>query len=271
MLEKRTLAVLGSGFMGQSLMRGLVDSKAIAAERIRAADTSEKAVEQAASHIGVTGALTNADAVDGADIVILAVKPQVLPEVIKELGQKLDKKKLVVSVAAGVTTETLLSSLPRGARVIRAMPNIAAAAGQAATAICAGGAANEEDVVMAKRIFDSMGETVAVDESAMDAVTGLSGSGPAYVFLFLEALIDAGVRCGLTRDVSKTLAVQTLYGAATMMKDSNGHPAEMKDRVTSPGGTTIAGLASMESDGLRAAVIKGVEAAYLRSKELGGK
>ncbi len=269
MIKGRKLAFIGSGFMGESLVRGLIVSKTVSPGNIIVSDTRRQAVESLVKKYKVKGAADNTEAVQGSEIIVLCVKPDCVGDVIKKLGRKLNRGKLIISIAAGVQLNSLVSCLPKGARIVRAMPNMAAMVGQSATAICAGGGADENDVAATRLIFDAVGKSVVVRESLMDAVTGLSGSGPAYVFMFLEALTDAGVRCGLARDVAAELAGQTLYGSALLAKETGEHPAALKDRITSPGGTTIAGIASFEENGFRSAVIKAVEAATARSKELG--
>jgi len=269
MIGGKKIAFIGAGFMGGAIVKGLLRSGAAKKDDIVVSDPSETAVKALVKQTGVKASSDNSGAVSIADIVVLAVKPQMMKEVLEPLGKKIGKKKLVISIAAGLKTSALLSWLPSGVRLVRAMPNICATAGEGATALCAAGGAGEMDMAMARELFDSVGEAVVVNEKAMDAVTGLSGSGPAFVFLFLEAMIDAGVRCGLARDVAKTLAVQTLYGAAKMAKTTGEHPAALKDRVTSPGGTTIAGLAVLEEEAFRGAIIRAVEEAAERSKELG--
>lgn len=269
MIKDKTIAFIGAGFMGEALIRGLVSSKSVSPNRVIASDARQEALKQVAARHKIKAASGNGEAAREADIVVLAVKPQQLEAVTAGLEGALGREKLVVSIAAGVNTQTLERLLPDGARIIRAMPNMGAMVGQSATAVCAGGAADENDVATARRIFDAVGKSVVVDEGLMDAVTGLSGSGPAFVFMFLEALIDAGVKCGLARDVAAELAGQTLFGAATLARETGEHPARLKDRITSPGGTTIAGVASLEKDKFRSAVIGAVEAAAARSKELG--
>ncbi len=269
MIKSKRIAFIGAGFMGGALIRGLVESKAVTPRYVIAYDPNDQAIKPLAEDLKIRTAAGNLQAVSDADIVVLAVKPQTLDSVLKIIGKKLGKRKLVISIAAGVKISTLAKRMPIGARIIRAMPNMAASVGQAATALCAGPKVKKDDILMARQIFDAVGESVVVEEELMDAVTGLSGSGPAFVYLFLEAMIDAGVQCGLTRDVATELAGQTLYGASLVTRKSGEHPALLKDMITSPGGTTIAGLASLEGDRFRGAVIKAVEAAKKRSEELG--
>lgn len=269
MIRNRKIAFIGAGFMGGALIRGLTRSRTVDPKQITASDPRDAALSTLASEIGVTVAKDNSTAVADADIVVFAVKPQIMENVVRDLARKIGKKKLVISIAAGVKTTAIASWLPSGARIVRAMPNMPAAVEQSASAICAGGSADNVDVLLARQMFDAVGETIEVDEKLMDAVTGLSGSGPAFVFLFLEAMIDAGVRVGLDRASARTLAAQTLYGSAKMAKISAESPSSLKDRITSPGGTTIAGLAELEDRAFRGAVIRAVEAAVHRSKELG--
>lgn len=269
MIENKNIAFIGAGFMGAALMRGLVNSKTVSAECISAFDSNRETLKAVSDSLGVKAAGDNREAVKSADIVILAVKPQILPEVAGSFSGEIGAKKLVISVAAGVTIKKLEAMFSSGARIIRAMPNMPAMVGEAATAICAGGAVGKEEIGLALNIFDSVGKTVLVDEPAMDAVTGLSGSGPAYVFTFLEALAEAGVSCGLSREVSEELAGQTLYGAAKLAQETGASPGRLKEQITSPGGTTLAGLACLERGRFSGAVVNAVKAAMNRSKELG--
>jgi len=269
-IKNKNIAFVGSGFMGGALIRGLVESGAVKPSNITATDPRESVLKNLAKELGIKTSSDNSEAVADAGIVVLAVKPQVLESVVKSLKGKLGRKKLIISIAAGVKTGAVAQWLSSGAKVVRAMPNMGATIGLSATALCAGDAANEVDIAIARQIFDSVGESVVVEEKLMDAVTGLSGSGPAFVFAFLEGLIDAGVRCGLTRETATVLARQTLYGAAKMARDLGEHPSLLKERITSPGGTTIAGLTVLEEAGFRGLIIRAVEKAVERSKELGG-
>ncbi len=273
MRNKKKIAVIGAGFMGSALVRGLLRGEAAAPSSLMAADPSDKALAALREEFPDPPKITsdNKEAATFADILIVAVKPGMVGDLLASLKRIVGKKTLVVSVAAGVTIETLEGGLVNGARVVRAMPNMGAAVGASATALAKGAAATEEDLRLARSLFDAVGETVVVDEPMMDAVTGLSGSGPAFVFLFLEALIDAGVEQGLTRDTARTLATQTLLGAAKMATFGDLHPGQLIDRITSPGGTTIAGLAYLEKAAFKGAVMGGVAAATRRSRELGSK
>ena len=200
---------------------------------------------------------------------VLSVKPQIFAKVLDEVASTISPDALVISIAAGIPVAAIQQRLAAGTRVVRAMPNTPALVDAAATAIAKGEYAHEADLEEARRIFDAVGMTVILDEYQMDAVTGLSGSGPAYVFLILEALSDAGVKVGLSRRTSQLLAAQTLLGSAKMLLETNEHPGKLKDMVTSPGGTAITGLHTLEHGGIRTTLMNAVEAATIRSRELG--
>jgi pyrroline-5-carboxylate reductase len=244
----------------------------VPAARVRAAEPVAARREQVARALGIDVGDDNAALVGASDVVVLAVKPGVAAPVLdalrKELGDACAEP-LWISIAAGLSLTRLGRELPAGARVVRAMPNTPALVRAGATAFAANAAVTTTDRTVAQALFESVGFAwEAPDETLLDAVTGLSGSGPAYVFVFLDALADAGVRSGLPRDIAHRLACQTVFGAAKLAIESGLHPGELKDRVTSPGGTTIAGLARLEAGGLRAAVHDAVEAATRRSREL---
>ena len=218
----------------------------------------------------MTTTVDNVEAVKVSDIVVYAVKPQIIASVLKETAKYLDMSKLIISIAAGVPMAAIESCLQKDLRLIRAMPNIAVAVKEGATAIAAGKHALKDDIKLAKAIFDSVGRCVFIDENIlMDAITGLSGSGPAYIFLIVDALADAGVKMGLSRQDALFLSSQTVLGAAKLLIETKEHPAQLKDRVTSPGGTAIAGIHTLEKGGLRTTLINAVEAATNRSRELG--
>jgi pyrroline-5-carboxylate reductase len=270
MLNKKKIAILGAGNMGDALVSGLISSKSSAPKNIICADVRQSKLDEIKSKYKVRTTGNNLKAVGEADIIIYAVKPQILATVLIETAPKLDMSKLVISIAAGVPLAAMETCVQKDLRLIRVMPNIAAAVKEAATAIAAGGHATQEDVNMAMEIFSSIGECIFLKENyLMDAITGLSGSGPAYIFLIVDALADAGVKVGLSRQDSLFLAAQTLLGAAKLLIETREHPGQLKDKVTSPGGTAIAGLATLESGGLRTTLINAVEAATNRSKELG--
>jgi len=219
--------------------------------------------------VGINSTADNLAVCEFADAVILSVKPQIIDGVLKEIAKKVGKSKLVISVAAGVPLARLEAGLERGARVVRVMPNIPCVVGAGAAGFAGGTSATAADLEIVGAILNSFGVGMPVEEKYLDAVTGLSGSGPAYVFLFMEALADGGVQVGLARDVALKLAMQTVYGAAKMALESSKHLGELKDEVTSPGGTTIAGLYAMEQKGFHGVVMDAVVNATRRSQELG--
>ena len=272
MLRDKTLAVLGAGMMGGALARGLVRAGAMPAAQIALYDAVPAAAARLAADLGPEArvAASAPEAAAGADILLLAVKPHVIPSLLDSLSPTLQPTQLVLSIAAGVTLAKMEALTPDGIPVIRVMPNTPALVGQGATALSRGRHATDEHLELARSLFSAVGEVVVVEERLMDAVTGLSGSGPAYVYLIIEALADGGVKAGLPRDTARRLAAQTVLGAAQMVLTSGEHPAQLKDNVTTPGGTTIAALAVLERAGVRSALIDAVEASANRSKELSG-
>ena len=270
MLNNKVIAIVGTGNMGDALISGLIGSGSSKPKNIICSDVRKDKLDSIKSRYKVRTTGNNLKAVGEADIVIYAVKPQLMAAVLKETGSKLNMSKLVISIAAGVPLAAMESCIDKDMRLIRVMPNIAAAVKEAATAIAAGEHATKEDVNLAMEIFSSIGKCIFLKENyLMDAITGLSGSGPAYIFLIVDALADAGVKMGLSRQESLFLAAQTVLGAAKLLIETQEHPGQLKDKVTSPGGTAIAGLATLESGGLRTTLIDAVEAATNRSKELG--
>jgi pyrroline-5-carboxylate reductase len=270
MLNDKKICILGTGNMGEALVNGLIKSGASKPQNIICTDIQEKKLESVKKSYGVVTTTDNNKAVKASEIVLYAVKPQIMASVLRETNEYLDMSKLIISIAAGVPLVAIESLLNKDLRLIRVMPNVAVAVRKGATAIAAGKHILENDLKLAKAIFDSVGETVFIGENIlMDAITGLSGSGPAYIFLIVDALADAGVKVGLSRQDALFLATQTVLGAATLLKETNEHPGKLKDMVTSPGGTAIAGLHTLEEGGLRTTLINAVEAATNRSKELG--
>lgn len=270
MLKDKTISFIGAGNMGSALLNGLVQSKTARPENVICTDIRESQLDQLQRELGVRTMTDNLAAVREADIVIYAVKPQILAAVLKETAEALDMDKVVISIAAGVSLAAIESRLEKKLRLIRVMPNICASVGMGASAIAAGKHVKEGDVELAKEIFDSVGTSIFIGENVlMDAITGLSGSGPAYIFLIIDAMADAGVKMGLYRGDALALSAQTVLGAAKMLLETGEHPGLLKDQVTSPGGTAIAGLHTLEKGGLRTTIINAVEAATLRSKELG--
>ncbi len=264
------IAFIGVGNMGFALLGGLLDSKAVAAQNITIRNKRPSRSQALQERYGVQVAATNAECARGKDIIVLAVKPQILARVLEEIKEDVGQA-LVISVAAGISVDRIEAELGVGARIVRAMPNTPATIKEGATAIAGGAHATDEDVALTKEIFEKIGRVAVVDEVHLDAVTGLSGSGPAYVFLIVEAFADAGVKVGLSREVAMDLAVQTIRGAARMLQETQEHPGKLKDQVTSPGGTAIAGLHTLEEGGLRTTIINAVEAATHRARELGKK
>ena len=270
MLNDKKICIIGTGNMGEALVSGLIGSKSSKPKNIICTDVREMKRKTIEEKYGVHTTANNVEAVTQSDIVIYAVKPQIMATVLNETAEKLDMSKLIISIAAGVPMEAIESCLNKELRLIRVMPNIAAAVKEAATAIAAGRHASKEDVQLAMEIFDSIGKSVFIQENyLMDAITGLSGSGPAYIFLIVEAMADAGVKVGLSRQEALFLSAQTVLGAAKMLIETQEHPGQLRDRVTSPGGTAIAGLATLEEGGLRTTLIHAVEVATNRSRELG--
>jgi len=266
---ERSIGFVGGGNMAEALIRGLVRGGHVAAERVTASGPRPERMQELREAYGVRTTVDNREVARQAQILVLSVKPQILDRVLLEVADAVQPNALIISLAAGVSTTAIERRLPSGARVIRSMPNTPALVGAGATAIAAGSHAESGDLDLARFVFDAVGLTVVLEESQLDAVTGLSGSGPAYIFLILEALADAGVKVGLSRRTAQKLAAQTVMGSAKMLLDTDGHPGQLKDMVTSPGGTAIAGLHTLEQGGLRTTLINAVEAATLRSRELG--
>lgn len=265
----KKIAVIGAGNMGTALLRGILSSGWGERARLVASHPKTEKASSIAKELDIKITSKNVEAAKGADIVILSVKPQILEAVLEEIHDALRDDQLIISVAAGFPTSRIEAITGIKAPVVRAMPNVAAIVKQSATALCAGKYAKPAHVAEARKIFESIGLVVELPEYQLDAVTGLSGSGPMYIFQILEGLSDAGVRVGLSRDVSSALSIQTVVGAAKMAETLKLHPAVLKDLVTSPGGTAIAALHSLERNRLRAILMDAVEVATQRSRELG--
>ena len=267
-MEDRKIGLLGAGNMAGALLRGLLGGKTLRTEQIRASDLRAEHLAQLEKSYGIQTHTDNTELLAWANVIVLAVKPQVIAQVLEQMAGVVKSDTLVISIAAGVPLSAIEARLP-GVRVLRAMPNTAAIALASATGIAAGTHASLEDLQFARTLFDAVGRSAVLDESALDAVTGLSGSGPAYVMLMIEALADGGVKVGLSRETALMLATQTVYGSAKLLLETGEHPAKLKDMVTSPGGTTIAGLHAMEAGSVRHALMNAVEAATRRATELG--
>jgi pyrroline-5-carboxylate reductase len=262
------VAVLGAGKMGGILLQAFLKQNLFAPEQIHATVAhAEKAVARSAQW-GVDVGTDNLAAAQQADLILLGVKPFQVPDLIEEIRPALTPKKTLVSFAASVKTRAMEEAAGMEIAVIRAMPNTPSALGAGATGLCRGRFVKPEQMEMAQRIFETVGRTVTVDEKHMDAVTGLSASGPAYVYIIIEALAEAGVKVGLPRDTATQLAAQTVFGAGKMVLETGYHPALLKDEVTTPAGCTIDGILELEEGGLRVTLIKAVMRATQRAKEL---
>ncbi len=269
MLKDRKIGVIGTGNMGEALISGLIYSRSSIPDNIICSDIRKDKLKSIKGAYGVVTTSNNLDVVRASEIVIYSIKPQIMASILKETAASLDMSKVIISIAAGVPLAAIESCLNKDLRVIRVMPNIAASVKEGAAAIAAGKHVLKDDLKIAKAIFDSVGKSVIIEEELMDTITGLSGSGPAYIFLIVDALADAGVKMGLSREDALFLSSQTVLGAAKLLMETKEHPGKLKDRVTSPGGTAIAALHTWEQGGLRTTLINAVEVATKRSKELG--
>ena len=270
-MQEKSVLLIGGGNMGAALLRGIIQSGLAPARRVTVIDILPGLLETLRSRHGVNVDVDPGPHVAGADVIMLAVKPQILPQVAAGIRGSVRPGQLVISILAGVESTRIRDLLGKNNPVIRVMPNIAATVDAAASAIAGCDPATEEHYQVAETLFGAVGNVVRVEEKLLDAVTGLSGSGPAYVYTVIEALCDGGVHMGLPREVAMKLAAQTVLGAAMQVQESGEHPAVLRDRVTTPGGTTAAALRELEDRGLRAALMSAVAAATARSKELNRK
>ncbi len=273
MLKNIKLGFLGGGNMSQAILKGLVYSSVIDSKNITVSDVASEKLKDLQKEYKVRTTLDNRDLVQTSDVIIISVKPQNVDEVLTEVQDLTSDKKLFISVAAGVPIRKIIDALTPGSRkklaIARTMPNTPALVLEGVTAISFSEQVKKTDKKVVHQIFEAVGKTVEVEEEKLDAVTGLSGSGPAYIFTIMEALSDAGVKMGLSRDVSNKLTFQMVLGSAKLALESGKHPGQLKDMVTSPGGTTIHGIHALEVGGVRAALIDAVEEATRRSEELG--
>jgi pyrroline-5-carboxylate reductase len=260
---------LGAGKMATALARGWLSAGLVTADRVFASDPIPQARQAFSSETRANSTADNREVIAASDVLVLAVKPQSIVELLAEIRSQVNERHLVVSIVTGTSLKQFADALGTNRRVIRVMPNTPCMVNASAAAFTPSTAATAQDVALMEKLLNSVGKAFRVPESLLDAVTGLSGSGPAFVYLMIEALSDGGVRVGLPRDVATALAAQTVLGAAKMVLETGLHPGVLKDMVTSPGGTTIAGLHAMERGGVRAALIDAVEAATKRSIELG--
>ena len=268
-VKGQKVGFIGGGNMGEALIKGLVAANLVPPESIFASDVRPERLRMLEEQYGVQLLQDNAELVRQADIVVLAVKPQIMAPVVRQISAAVTKRKLLISIAAGVSTMTIRAALGKEARLIRVMPNTPALVLEGVTAIAKTDGLEPGDLDTASEIFSAVGRVVTLDEELMDAVTGLSGSGPAYVAIVVESLADGGVKMGLDRATAMILATQTVFGAARLMLETGLHPGAVKDMVSSPGGTTIAGVHALEEGGIRHTLIKAVERATQRSRELG--
>jgi pyrroline-5-carboxylate reductase len=261
-----TLAILGAGKIGESLLRGLLSSPD-APHVVVTARRAER-LQELRERYGVAATQSNAEAVDGAQVVVLAVKPQDFDALLAEVAESISPEQTVLSVAAAVTTAQIEARLREGVPVVRSMPNAPATVHEGIAGLCAGAHAGEQHLALAEDVLRHLGPVVRVPERYMDAITAVSGSGPAYFALLAEAMIEAGILLGLSREISTQLVVQTMFGTAKLLRDERMHPVELREAVTSPGGTTIRAIRELERAGVRAAFLNAIQAAMERSQEL---
>jgi len=267
-VQKKKIGFIGAGNMGEALIRGLLAAKMFGPGSVLVSDPSRKRVTALVKAYGVKKVAKNAELVSAVEIIVLAVKPAKVNAVLREVGSVLDRSKLVISVAAGVSLFQIESRLRAPARLVRAMPNTPALVGEGATAVCFGHTTTAADRKLVGAVFGAVGRAVELEETLMDAVTGLSGSGPAYVFSLIQGLADGGVREGLPRETALELAAQTVLGSARMVLETGTHPHKLRDQVASPGGTTIQGVGVLQETGFEGIVMEAVRAATERSRQL---
>ena len=267
-MKGKKISFIGGGNMAEAMLRGLLKKKIISPKQLLVSEPREERTRFLAQKYRIQVTPDNKAAVGFGEIVFLAVKPQVIKEILQEIAGVVTSKHLVISIAAGIPIAFIASHLGKNKRIVRTMPNTPSQIGEGAIALCGGGKATSQDVRFARELFAAVGTTVMVPETHMDAVTGLSGSGPAYIFLIIDALTEGGVKMGLPREVAQSLVLQTIIGSGRMVLETGELPGTLKDLVTSPGGTTIAGLRVLETKGVRDALINAVIAATERSREL---
>jgi pyrroline-5-carboxylate reductase len=270
-VDPRRIAILGIGKIGEALLKGLLDSGWRRPEEIAASVRRPERVDELRELYGLEATLSNADAIRDAAVLVVAVKPQDIEGLLGEIGGLVAVEQTVLSIAAAVPTSLLESLLAPGVPVVRAMPNTPAVVHEGIAGICAGAHAGEEELQLAEDVLEHLGYVVRVAEPYMDAVTAVSGSGPAYFALLAEAMIEAGILLGLSREISTRLVVQTMLGTAMQLRDQKLHPVELREAVTSPGGTTIAAIRELERAGVRAAFLNAIQAAMDRARELGSR
>lgn len=267
-VDSRRIAILGVGKIGESLLSGLLSAGWRKADEVAVTGRREERVAELRERYGVTATLSNAEAIAGAAVVVIAVKPQDFDVLLGEIGGLLDPEQTVLSIAAAVPTAAIERRIADGVPVLRAMPNTPATVHEGIAGLCAGAHASEAHLALGEEVLSHVGRVVRVQEQYMDAVTAVSGSGPAYFALLAEAMIEAGILLGLAREISTDLVVQTMLGTATLLRDEKMHPVELREMVTSPGGTTIRAIHQLEQAGVRAAFLNAIQAAMERSREL---
>src|SRR6516164_3896591 len=267
-IKVRKLALIGAGKLGEGLLSSLLASQLVPVERVAVTVAHQPRADYLAEKYGVEADTNNPKAISGADLVLIALKPQQVKGFLHEVKKQLRRDAVVISAAASVTTAMIERELDHPVRVVRAMPNTPCLIRQGMTSIARGRHATDEDVRLAEILFRSMGRTAVADEKHMDAITGLSASGPAYVYMIIESLAEAGVKLGLPRELSTELSAQTLLGASALVLETGEHPAKLKDVVTTPAGCTIDGLLELEEGGLRVTLIKAVVRAAQRARQL---
>jgi pyrroline-5-carboxylate reductase len=268
MLAKTKIAVIGAGKLGEAIIGGMIDAGVVKKQQFIATAAHRDRVNVLQKKLGIETTLSNGEAVRKSQIVLLCVKPQVVGDVLRQVADDLTPQHLLISVAASVTTKYMEGILAKSVPVIRTMPNTPCLIREGMTAIAAGKHATAHHVQLARKMFDAIGRSLIVDEKHMDAVTGLSASGPAFVYIIIESFIEAGVKVGLPRDVATMLAAQMVHGSASMVLQTGEHPAKLKDVVTTPAGCTIDGILELEDGGLRTTLIKAVVKATERAREL---
>ncbi len=264
-----TIGLVGGGQMGEALINGILKADLVAAGNVLVAEPDQARQQYLSEKYGVRATSESAVLADVCSVIILAVKPQIMPLVVKQYNSLLSDKHLLISIAAGISLRVLEKGLGKDRRIVRVMPNTPSLILEGAAGLTGNGNTDKDDMAIALKIFSAVGSCYELPESMLDAVTGLSGSGPGYVFAFIEAMIDGGVLAGIPRPVAEKLVLQTVYGSVKLAMETGEHPAVLKGKVTSPGGTTIAGLHVLEESGFRGSVMSAIEVATERSRELG--
>lgn len=267
--EQRKIGFIGAGTMAKAIIKGVIASGFASADNIVASEISEEIAKKAGEDLGIKVITSNTEVVCRSEVIILCVKPYAVVPVLKEISNDLQRGKLVVSIAAGVTTKTIENAIDKEVPVVRVMPNTPALVEEGMSAVCKGKYASNEDISFVMNLLKAVGRCVEVEEKFMNAVTGISGSGPAFMYLIIEAMADGGVKLGLKKDIAVQLAAQTMIGAAKMVLETGKHPAVLKDAVTTPGGCTIAGLEVMEEEHIRSSLIKTVKKTAKVAADLG--